>query len=75
MTPTVTPLVKYLRVFLTTGATIRIATVAQRKRALVSTVDVYNHANWEHKIETEDMEAARKNYSPDFSAFYKKFKR
>lgn len=68
-----TPLVKYLRLVLSNGGTMRIPTVSQRKRALVATVDIYSHAHWEHKIETEDMEAARKNFAPDFSAFYKKY--
>lgn len=36
--------------------------------------DVYNHNMWQHKIETDASLEAGKNYLPDFSAFYGKFK-
>ncbi|MEW5307941.1 MAG: hypothetical protein WDW38_010590 [Sanguina aurantia] len=68
------PVLRSMTLVLTNGASLRMPTILRKDRPQFADFDVYNHNMWQHKIETDASLEAGKNYLPDFSSFYGKFK-
>mmetsp|Transcript_12774 Transcript_12774/g.34833 ORF Transcript_12774/g.34833 Transcript_12774/m.34833 type:complete len:88 (+) Transcript_12774:29-292(+) len=67
------PLIKYSNVVLSNGASLRIPMVQGSKDTIYAVNDIFNNAQWNHKLKTESSLQSEKNILPDMSEFYSKF--